>query len=43
MPGWAPSTLAAMSATCGHVGFAGIVMPFDARMSLRYMRKLDSP
>lgn len=43
MPGSAPSTFAAMSATCGHVGFSGIVMPFAARTSLRYMRNELSP
>ncbi|BDZ58361.1 hypothetical protein GCM10025872_20180 [Barrientosiimonas endolithica] len=43
MPGWAPSTLAAMSATWVQVGLAGIVMPFAASTSLRYIRKEDSP
>ena len=43
MFGWAPSTLAAMSATWSHVGFAGMAMPFESRTSLRYMRNDDSP
>ena len=43
MPGCAPSALAAMSATCCHVGLAGILMPFAASTSLRYIRNDDSP
>ncbi len=43
MPGSAPSTRAAMSATSGQVGLSGMVMPACSRMSLRYIRKEDSP
>ena len=43
IPGSAPSTSAAMSATCCQVGFAGISMPAAWRTSLRYMRNDDSP
>ena len=43
MPGLAPSTFAAISATCCQVGLAGTVMPLAAITSLRYIRKEDSP
>src|SRR5207245_2150312 len=43
MPGCAPSTFAARSATCCQVGRSGIVRPFAAKTSLRYMRNDDSP
>ena len=43
MPGCAPSAFAARSATCCQVGCAGMVRPFAAKTSLRYMRKEDSP
>lgn len=43
MPARAPSALAARSATCCQVGRSGIVRPFSAKTSLRYMRKDDSP
>ncbi|OLB66955.1 MAG: hypothetical protein AUI10_01365 [Actinobacteria bacterium 13_2_20CM_2_72_6] len=43
IPGCAPSTFAARSATSCQVGRSGMVRPFAAKTSLRYMRNEDSP
>ncbi len=43
IPGSAPSTFAASSATSSQVGFSGMVRPVASKTSLRYIRKEDSP